>query len=106
MSDIASFFGSSFFFMPFIYFLIYLYIERKFSNHARVQYALKILTVSGGLFTIIYACTAPLEFSVLMPGRPGMKNYVPGSIFLAIVGAATMTLPLYSKYIKFSNKTD
>ena len=60
----------------------------------------------AGLVTIIYAFTAPLEFSVLMPGRPGMKNHVPASIFLVIIGAATMTLPLYSKYIKFSNKID
>ena len=106
MSSIALFFGSTFFFIPFIYFPIYLYIERKFSNHVMIQYALKTFTVLSGLFTIIYACTAPLEFTVLVPGRPGMKNYVPGSIFLVIVGAATMTLPLYGKYIKFSNKTD
>ena len=106
MSSVASFFGSIFFFIPFIYFPIYIYIERQFSNHVMVQYALKIFTVLAGLFTIIYACTAPLEFSVLMPARAGTKNYVPASIFLVIVGAATMTLPLYSKYIKFSNKID
>ena len=106
MFSIASFFGSSFFFIPFLYFPIYIYIERKFSNQAMVQYALKVFTVLVGLFTIIYALTAPLEFSVLMPGRPGMKNHVPASIFLVIVGAATMTLPLYSTYIRFSNKID
>ena len=81
-------------------------MERKFINHVPFQYALKLFTVLGGLFTIIYAFTAPLEFSVLMPGRPGMKNHVPASIFLAVVGAATMTLPLYSKYIRLSNKVD
>ena len=106
MSSIASFFGSIFFFIPFLYFPIYIYMERKFSSHVTVQYVLKIFTVLAGLFTIIYAFTAPLEFSVLMPGRPGMKNHVPASIFLVIVGAATMTLPLYSKYIRFSNKID
>ena len=106
MSSIALFFGSSFFFIPFIYFPIYLYIERKFSHHVMTQYVLKTFTVLCGLFTIIYACTAPLDFPVLVPGRPGMNNHVPASIFLVIVGAATMTLPLYSKYIKFSNKTD
>lgn len=106
MSNIAQFFGSSFFFIPFLYFPLYLYIERAFRQHVMVQYALKTFTVLGGLFTIIYACTAPLDFPVLMPGRPGMKNDVPASLFLVIIGAATMTLPLYSKYIKFSNKTD
>lgn len=106
MSSIASFFGSSFFFIPFLYFPIYIYVERKLSSHSTFQYALKIFTVLAGLVTIIYACTAPLEFSVLMPGRPGMKNHVPASIFLVVVGAATMTLPMYAKYIKFSNKTD
>lgn len=106
MSSIASFFGSSFFFIPFLYFPIYIYMERKFSNHVTVQSALKIFTVLAGLFTIIYAFTAPLDFPVLMPGRAGMKNHVPASIFLVIVGAATMTLPLYSKYIRFSNKID
>lgn len=106
MSNSASFFGSSFFFIPFLYFPIYIYMERKFSNRTVVQYALKIFTVLAGLFTVIYALTAPFEFPVLMPGRPGMKNHVPASIFLAVVGAATMTLPLYSKYIRFSNKID
>jgi hypothetical protein len=106
MSSIAAFFGSSFFFIPFLYFPLYIYIERKFSNEATVQYALKTFTVLAGLFTIIYAVTAPIDFPVLMPGRPGMENHVPASVFLAIVGAATMTLPLYSKHIKFSNKMD
>ncbi len=106
MSSLALFFGSSFFFIPFIYFPLYLFIERKFSHHVMLQYMLKIFTVLGGLFIIIYACTAPLDFTVLMPARGGTKNYVPASIFLVIVGAATMALPLYSKYIKFSNRTD
>ena len=106
MSSIAAFFGSSFFFIPFLYFPIYLFIERKFSDQATVQCALKAFTVLAGLFTIIYAVTATIDFPVLIPGRPGMANHVPASVFLVIVGAATMTLPLYSKHIKFSNKMD
>ena len=104
MSSLVIFFGSSFFFIPFIYFPLYLYLERKFKHHSKVQYILRIFTVLGGFFMIVYACTAPLDFTVLMPARGGTKNYVPASIFLAIVGAATMALPLYSKYIKFSNE--
>jgi hypothetical protein len=61
---------------------------------------------AGGLFIIIYACTAPLDFTVLMPSRGAAKNYVPASLFLVIIGVATMALPLYSKYIKFSNRSD
>jgi amino acid permease len=106
MRDLASLFGSGLFFIPFIYVLLYLYIERSFSHHALVQNTLKIFTVLGGLFLIIYACTMPMELTVLMPSRGTAKNYVPASIFLVIVGIATMALPFYSKYIKFSNRNE
>ena len=106
MCRLALLFGSGLFFTPFIYIPLYLYIERNFSHHALVQYMLKIFTVLGGLFMIIYACTAPLDFTVLMPSRGAAKNYVPASLFLVIIGVATMALPLYSKYIKFSNRSD
>lgn len=106
MCRLAFLLGSALFFTPFIYVPLYLYIERNFSHHALVQNMLKIFTVLGGLFMIIYACTTPLDFMVLMPSRGGAKNYVPASIFLVIVGVAIMTLPLYSKYIKFSNRND
>lgn len=106
MSNLASLFGSSLFFTAFIYVPFYLFIERNFSHYTLVQTILKIFTVLGGLFIIIYGCTAPLDFTVLMPSRGGAKNYVPASIFLVIVGVATMTLPFYSKYIKFSNRND
>ncbi len=55
---------------------------------------------------IIYACTASPDSMVLMPSRGGTKNYVSSSIFLGIVGAALILLPLYSKHIKFSNTND
>lgn len=106
MSSLASLFGSSLFFIPFIYVPLYLFIERSFSHYTLVQYILKLFTVLGGLFIIIYACTVPLDFTVLMPSRGGAKNYVPASLFLVIVGVATMALPFYSKYIKFSNRND
>lgn len=106
MCSLASLFGSSLFFTPFIYIPLYLFIERNFSHYTLVQYILKIFTVLGGIFIIIYACTAPLDFTVLMPSRGGAKNYVPASLFLVIVGVATIALPFYSKYIKFSNKND
>jgi uncharacterized metal-binding protein len=106
MRDLASLFGSILFFIPFIYVPLYLYIERSFSHHALVQNILKIFTVLGGLFLIISACTTPMELAVLMPSRGTAKNYVPASIFLVIVGVATMTLPLYSKYITFSNRNE
>ncbi len=104
MSSLASFLESSLFFAPFIYLVMYIYIEKKLSHNTLIQYMLKIFAVLGGLFMIVYACTAPLEFTVLMPARGGAKNYAPASIFLVIAGAATMALPLYSKHIKFSNK--
>jgi hypothetical protein len=103
MLDLASLFGSGLFFVPFIYVPLYLYIERSLSHHALVQNVLKIFTILGGLFLIIYACTIPMDLTVLMPSRGVAKNYVPTSIFLVIVGIATMALPFYSKYIKFSN---
>ena len=106
MRDLASLFGSGLFFIPFIYVPLYLYIERSFSHHALVQNMLKIFTVLGGLFLIIYACTIPMDLTVLMPSRGAAKNYVPTSIFLVIVGIATMALPFYSKYIKFSNRNE
>jgi uncharacterized membrane-anchored protein len=106
MRDLASLFGSGLFFIPFIYFPLYLYIERSFSHHALVQNMLKIFTVLGGLFLIIYACTIPMDLTVLMPSRGAAKNYVPTSIFLVIVGIAIMALPFYSKYIKFSNRNE
>ncbi len=106
MRYFASLFGSSLFFIPFIYVALYLYIERGFSNHALVQNMLKIVTVLGGLFLIIYACTTPMELTVLMPSRGTAKNYVPISIFLVIVGIAITALPFYSKYIKFSNRNE
>jgi hypothetical protein len=106
MCSLASLFGSSLFFTPFIYILLYLFMERNFSHYTLVQYILKIFTVLGGLFIIIYACTAPLDLTVLMPSRGVAKNYVPASLFLVIVGVATMALPFYSKYIKFSNRND
>lgn len=106
MRDLASLFGSALFFIPFIYVPLYLFIERSFSHHALVQNMLKIFTELGGLFLIIYACTIPMDLTVLMPSRGAAKNYVPASIFLVIVGIATMALPFYSKYIKFSNRNE
>lgn len=106
MRDIASFFGTGLFFIPFIYVPLYLYLERSFSRHALVQNMLKFFTVLGGLFLIIYARTIPMDLAVLMPSHGAAKNYVPISIFLVIVGIATMALPLYSKHIKFSNKSE
>ncbi len=107
MLNLASFFGTGLFFVPFIYFLLYLYIERSFSHHALIQNGLKIFTVLGGLFLIIYACAVQMDFEVFMPARSGMThNFVPASIFFVIVGVATMVLPFYSKYIKFSNKSE
>lgn len=106
MCSLASLFGSSLFFIPFIYVPLYLFIERNFSHYSLVRYMLKIFTVLGGLFIITYACTATLDFTVLMPSRGGAKNHVPASIFLVIVGVATMALPFYSKYIKLSNRNN
>jgi amino acid permease len=106
MRDLASLFGSGLFFAPFIYVPLYLYIERSFGHHALVQIMLKIFTMLGGFFLIIYACTIPMDLTVLMPSRGATKNYVPTSIFLVIVGIATMALPFYSKYIKFSNRNE
>jgi hypothetical protein len=106
MRNLATFFGSSLFFVPFIYFPLYLYIERNFRHYALVQNMLKIFTVLGGLIMIVHACTVPMDFAILMPARGGAKNYVPASIFFVIVGVATMTLPFYSKYITFSNRNE
>jgi len=97
-------FGPGLFFTPLIYIPLYLYIERKFSNHTVVQYTLRTFTVLGGLSLILFAWATPLDFKVLMPSRGGPNTDVPASIFLVILGVATMLLPFYSKYIKFSNK--
>lgn len=104
MGIISYLFGPGLFFTPFIYIPLYLYIERSFSSHALVQVTLKSITVLGGLFLIVYACTAAPDFKVLMPSGGTAKNDIPASIFLFIVGAALATLPLYSKHVKFSNK--
>ncbi len=106
MRDLASFFGSGLFFMAFIYFPLYLYLERSFGSHALVQNMLKLFTVMGGLFLIIYGCTIPMDLAVLMPSRGTAKNYVPAPIFIEIVGATIMALPIYSKYLKFSNRNE
>ena len=104
MRFISFLLGPGMFFTPLIYVPLYLYIERNFSGHVIVQYTLKIITVLCGLFLIIYACTAALDFKVLMPSGGTSKNEIPASFFLVILGTALMTLPLYSKHIKFSNK--
>ena len=105
MRFISFLLGPGMFFTPLIYVPLYLYIERNFSGHVMVQYTLKIITVLCGLFLIIYACSAVLDFKVLMPSGGTSKNEIPASFFLVILGTALMTLPLYSKYIKFSNKS-
>ena len=104
MSFVSYLLGPGMFFTPFIYVPLYLYIERSFSSHVLVQYTLKTITVLGGLFLIFYACSASPDFKVLMPSGGTAKNEIPASIFLIILGAALVTLPLYSKYVKFSNK--
>ena len=103
MHEFASFFGSGLFFVPFLYVLIYLLIERGCSQFALVQTVLKIFTVLGGLALTFYACTVPTDVAVLMLGRGGQKTFVPASIFFAIVGIAAAALPIYSKHIRFSN---
>jgi hypothetical protein len=105
MSLISYLLGSGMFFTPFIYVALYLYIERSLSNHVLIQNTLKTITVMGGLFMIFYACTASLDFKVLMPSGGTAKNEIPAPIFLVILGATLVTLPLYSKYVKFSNKS-
>ena len=106
MTSLASFFYEGLFFTPFIYVFLYLYIVRKFSQHLVVLHLLRIITVFFGLFTIVYAYTTPSDFMVLMPSRGGDKVYVSSSVFLMVVGAATMALPLFGKYIKFANRND
>ncbi len=104
MSCVTFLFGPGLFFTPLIYVPLYLYIERSFSQHTLVQYILKAFTVLGGLFLIIYAFTAGLNYNIPVPSKPGTNNYVPASIAFSILGGAMMTLPLYSKYIRFTNK--
>ncbi|ACN13474.1 ABC-type transporter, substrate-binding protein [Desulforapulum autotrophicum HRM2] len=108
MTSLASLFDSDIiFFTPFIYVFFYLFMEKNFNQHPVVKNLLKIFTVFFGIFMIIYTCTTPPDFMVLMPSRGGWsKSYLSASIFLIIVGAATMALPLYSKYIKFSNRNE
>jgi hypothetical protein len=98
--------GPGIFFTPLIFVPLYLYVERRFSHHTRIQYILKISTVLGGLSLVLYACTTPLDFKIIMPSHGGPNNGIPASIFLVILGIAAMALPLYSKYIKFSNKKE
>lgn len=106
MRDLASSFGSGLFFVPFVYVLLYLLLERNLSRHPLIRMSLKFFTVLAGLVLVVYACTLPADLTVLMPSRGTAKNYVPATIFLVIVGVATMALPLYGKYIKFSNRSE
>lgn len=106
MRELASLFGSGLFFVPFVYVLLYLLLERNFSSHPLVRKSMKLFTVLAGLALVVYACTLPSDLTVLMPSRGTAKNYVPASIFLVIVGVATMALPLCSKYITFSNRNE
>lgn len=106
MRELASILGPGFFFVPFAYVVLYLYVERQFSQNRAFQNALKAFAVLIGLFMIIYAWSAPDDWLVLMPGLGGMKNHIPAAVFLVVVGVATMALPLYSKYISFSNKSE
>jgi hypothetical protein len=105
MSVVNYLLGPGLFFTPLIYVPFYLYIERHFSHISVIQYALKTITVLGGLSLVIYAFAGPPDFSVLMPSHGTSKNYVPASYFLIILGAALATLPIYSKHIKFVNKS-
>ena len=106
MRDLASLFGSGLFFVPFVYILLYLFLERNLSRHPLIRMSLKYFTVLTGLVLIVYAFTLPADLTVLMPSRGTAKNSVPASIFLVIVGVATMALPFYSKYIKLSNRNE
>lgn len=106
MSSLISFFGSGLFFTPFIYVIFYLLIDKYFNKYIAVKYILIIFTIFFGFLLIIFAYKTQPDFRVLMPSRGGAKNYVSASIFLVIVGAAIMALPLYGRYIKFSNSND
>ena len=90
--------------LPPLYGVLYLAIERNLSQYALVQYMRKVFTVLAGIFLIVFACTTTFDFSVYLPARGGGSG-IPTSIFLAIAGIALMTLPLYSRYIKISNRS-
>lgn len=103
MASLVSFLGSGVFFTPFIYIALYLYFEKRFSQHSSLQNRLKGFTVLFGLVMMIYGFTLSADLAVLLPSRGGDKVYLPASVFLVVVGIAMMMLPLFSKYIKFSN---
>lgn len=92
------------FFTPFIYVFFYILVEKKYNKYPVVQSILTIISTIFGIIAIIYAVTIPSDILVLLPSRGGSKSYVSASIFLAIVGIAIATLPLYGKYIKLSNR--
>ncbi len=88
---------------PLIYGSIYIYIERHFTDNVMVQRFLKTATVLCGVLLIVFGCTDTVSFDVPMPSRGTARHTVPGSLFLVILGVFQMTLPLYSKYIRFTN---
>lgn len=102
MTSLAAFFGSGLFFIPFLYIAFYLYLEKRLDLASPLRGQVKVLTILLGVFIFVYAFTGP-DFSVLIPSR-GEKIYLPASLYLIVVGLATLTLPFYSRFIKFSNK--
>lgn len=104
MNALISFFGSGFFFVPFVYVALYLCIERVFDGQAVVQRLLKTFTLIGGVALVLSALAVSPQSMVLLPSRGSAKHHVPASAFLVIVGVAIMALPLYSKYIQFSHR--
>lgn len=104
MNSFISFFESGLFFVPFVYVALYLCIERTFDRQAAIQNLLKTFTLIGGFTLMLSALAVSPESMVLLPSRGGTKHHVAASVFLVIVGAATMALPFYSKYIQFSNR--
>lgn len=105
MNALISFFGSGLFFVPFAYIALYLYIERAFDRTSAIQSLMKMFTVVGGGALILGALAVPPESLVLLPSRGGTQHHVQASVFLMIVGAAIMALPVYSRFITFSNRT-
>jgi hypothetical protein len=104
MTAFISFFGSGFFFVPFVYVALYLCAERVFAGRAFVQRLLKTFTLIGGIALVLSAFVVSPESMVLLPSRGSAKHHVAASAFLVIVGVAIVALPFFSKHLQFSHR--
>jgi hypothetical protein len=90
--------------LPFFFaffFLIYRGVEKTLGHIQIVPYLLKLCAVAVGLYFIIMGCSHSYVGTSVRKHGANIESEGLGSVLIIILGVAIMTLPLYSRYVKF-----